>query len=311
MRTELDPMGMEELRAQSVMIGNLIGGLGYPPSAVSGVEHSVEAAFKPLFELRTLMGPGDIACPGQLGVRCRSAMQTYRNDTLALADKQLKRVLAGKVSDESMPAEWAVNVGQRTLLAESTDLLLDCSKDRKKWGTHHTAALAKLHELVGLDAAPTPPARSPAGGSPPFFCPHSCTDLGPRALHIMPLDTAVCDMSKVTPAAAHWAAQYASAAIGGRGAAKGDPGPPNMLATRRYCLSYRERGSVWVYQRAPPLADPLGSVVSHVSPLAALCLCEGSAWVKGVSLLPPGYCLSYPAVAAQMTPPSPDCQPCR
>ena len=155
--------------------------------------------------------------------------------------------------------------------------------------------------------------RAPLQVDPPHPppCLHSCTDLGPGALHIMPLDTAVCDMSKVTPAAAHWAAQYASAATGGRGAAKGDPGPPNMLATRRYCLSYRERGSVWVYQRAPPLADPLGSVVSHVSPLAALCLCEGSAWVKGVSLLPPGYCLSYPAVAAQMTPPSPDCRLCR
>ena len=157
------------------MIGGLIGGLGYPPSAVSGAEHSVEADFKPLFALRTLIGPGDIACPGQLGVRCRSAMQAYRNDTLALADKQLKRVLAGKVSDESMPAEWAVNVGQRTLLAESTDLLLDCSRNRKKGGTHHTAAIAKLHELVGVDVAATPPARSPAGGASPLPPTHAQT----------------------------------------------------------------------------------------------------------------------------------------
>ena len=55
-RAELGPMGMEELQAQAAMIGGLIGGLGYPPSAVSGAEHSVEAAFKPLFALhvRTL-----------------------------------------------------------------------------------------------------------------------------------------------------------------------------------------------------------------------------------------------------------------
>ena len=103
-------------------------------------------------------------------------MQAYRNDTLALADKQLKRVLAGKVSDESMPAELAVNVDQRTLLMESTDLLLECSNDRKKWGTQHTAAIAKLHELVGVDVAAAPsPKRSPAGWAlpplPPILLP--------------------------------------------------------------------------------------------------------------------------------------------
>ena len=99
-------------------------------------------------------------------------MQTYRNNTLALADKQLKRVLAGKVSDESMPAEWAINVDQRTLLMESTDLLIECSRDRKKWGTQHTAAIAKLHELVGVDvAAAPPPTRPPAGWALPTHPP--------------------------------------------------------------------------------------------------------------------------------------------
>ena len=106
-------------------------------------------------------------------------MQTYQNDTLALADKQLKRILTGKVSDASMPAEWAVNGDQQKLLMESTDLLLECSKDRKKWGTQHTAAIAKLHELVGVDIAAAPsPKRSPAGWTLPHPLPPLCLPSG-------------------------------------------------------------------------------------------------------------------------------------
>ena len=150
----LDPLSSMGLTAMEDMLKSTVGGMGLPDSAVEGPQFSVQSMFEPLKTMRLLMGPNDMAVPGNPGVKARKAMNVYVDSTLQLAAKQLGRVLSGHDSSAVMPSTFAVNTEERQTIQVAIDDLKEVAAGRRRWGGNYTNTMDALSESITDGAHP-------------------------------------------------------------------------------------------------------------------------------------------------------------